>query len=373
MSGQSVLAGLGRVGLLAAVLLTPVVAQRAGRPPAPAKPAATQPAATQPAATQPAALTSAAVPLSTAVQDESCWLRDVSAPTATNIYTLCQQGTVWATADGGATWAKRQTGAKGRLRAIAFMDAKRGITIGDDGAMFATEDAAKTWKPVDSGTKDHLLDLSFVGELGWAAGFEGVILHSTDGGRTWAKQKADTGQAIESIFFLDANQGWAAGWAGTILRTTDGGKTWQAVKIAQSSWSLTCVYFRDAKEGWISGFAGQVLHSKDGGLTWETQKSPVQSWLTSIGQDPSGRLWMTYDDGLVTSDDGGANWKLVDVGGHFFLGKLFTVDKTMWVLGQSALLRQSGNGWRRVESLIPDSTAQLLRASGTDTAAPAKP
>ena len=36
---------------------------------------------------------------------------------------------------------------------------------------------------------------------------------------------------------------------------------------------------------------------------------------------------MTYDDGFLMSEDGGANWKMVDAGGHYFLGKLFSIDQ----------------------------------------------
>lgn len=334
---------------------------------------AQQPAAAKPpAAVNPA---SAAPPVAALDDQSSCWLRDVAAPTPAVIYTLCQQGEIWLTNDGGKTWTMRDTGAKGRLRALAFLDVNRGIAVGDDGVLLRTTDAGKSWKQVDAGVKDHLLDVTFIGESGWSSGFEGVIVHSTDGGLTWTKQKADTTQAIEALYFLDANVGWAVGWAGTILRTTDGGKTWQTVKTTQSSWSLTCVFFKDAKEGWISGFGGQILHSRDGGLTWEAQKCPVQSWLTSIAQDASGRLWMTYDDGLLMSEDSGANWKMVDAGGHYFLGKLFQVEKSMWALGQSAILRQNGNGWSRIDSLTPDSTAKLLQAASgaVGTAAAPKP
>jgi len=345
MSGRSVLlAGLVSIGALWVAGLPPALAQ--------------QPAADKPPAT----------PL-TGVEDQtSCWLRDAAAPTSSTIYTLCQQGKIWFTKDGGKTWNSLNTGANGRLRAFAFLDVDRGVAVGDDGVLLRTTDAGKSWKQMSTGTKDHLLDVTFIGETGWAAGFEGAIVHSTDGGLTWTAQKSGTTQAIEALFFLDANQGWAAGWAGTILRTTDGGKTWQTIKTTQSSWSLTCVYFKDAKEGWITGFGGQVLHSKDGGLTWEAQKCPVQNWLTSIAQDATGRLWMTYDDGLLTSDDGGANWKMADIGGHFFLGKLFPVEKTMWALGQSAALRQSGKGWKMIDSLVPDSTARLLQAASSGTA-----
>jgi len=184
-----------------------------------------------------------------------------------------------------------------------------------------------------------------------------VILHSTDGGRTWARQKTGTTQTLETVFFLDASHGWVVGWAGTILRTGDAGKTWEKIVAEKASWSLTSVYFRDAKNGWMVGFAGQILRSRDGGATWQVETSPVRSWLTSVAFDGANRGWIAYDDGLLVSEDGGETWKTVPVGGRFFLAKLLAVNRSLWAIGQSVVLKSSdGLKWSRIESLVPGGT-----------------
>ncbi len=309
-----------------------------------------------------AGLSLAALPVR-AAQDQSCWFRDASAPSASTVYVLCEQGRIWATADGGATWTARNTGAKDRLRALAFLDPKRGVAIGNGGLLLATGDGGQHWQTRDSGTDQHLLDIAFVGEQGWIAGYTGVILHSTDGGRTWAKQPTDTTQALENIFFLDQDHGWSVGWAGTILRTVDGGKTWQQVKTDAASWSLSSIYFRDANNGWLVGFAGQILRSRDGGLTWTAVTSPVKGWLTAVSFDSSNRGWITHDDGFLVSADGGQSWKPVKTGGRFFLGKLVAVNGSLWAIGQSVVLKQSGMEWRKIDSLTPNGPKAAPGAS----------
>jgi hypothetical protein len=78
------------------------------------------------------------------------------------------------------------------------------------------------------GIKDDLFDVSFptAGE-GWACGRWGAVIHTTDGGRTWARQDSNTDYTLSSISFVDAKNGWAVGDRGTILHTRDGGATWQ--------------------------------------------------------------------------------------------------------------------------------------------------
>ncbi len=292
-----------------------------------------------------------------AVAVDSCWLRDAAAPAPTTVYALCEQGRLWTTTDGGATWSARDMHASQPLRARAFLDARRGLAIGDGGLILATEDSGKTWTARASATKEKLMAIAWAGEQAWAAGMDGAIVHTADGGRTWARQKTGTTQAIEAIFFLDGQRGWAAGWSGTILRTEDGGNTWRPIKTDAGQWSLAAIYFRDEKRGWAAGFAGQILRTEDGGLTWKALASGTNGWLTSIAFDGQERGWIAFDDGFLTSEDGTA-WKELRIPGRNFLSRLLRVNGTLWAVGQSGILRRTGSGleWKRIGSLVPDSS-----------------
>jgi photosystem II stability/assembly factor-like uncharacterized protein len=288
----------------------------------------------------------------------SCWLRDAASPAPSTVYALCEQGTVWVTTDGGAKWAAQIIKTDQPLRAMAFLDAKRGIVVGDNGLVLGSDDGGKTWAARPAGVKEKLIDVTFVGNDGWSSGMNGVLIHTADGGRTWERQKTGTTQALEGIFFLDAKHGWAVGWAGTILRTVDGGATWLKVNAPEAQWSTSAVYFKDEKVGWAVGFAGQILQSTDGGATWKVQTSPAKGALTSIAFDKQGHGWIAYDDGFLTSDDG-QTWKAVPANGRFFLARLLRMNDSLWALGQSVMLRHNGGtDWKRIDTLVPNTTMQ---------------
>ena len=290
-------------------------------------------------------------------QQAACRFRDGAAPTASVAYVLCEPSTLMVTTDGGATWVARDIGAKGRLRAIAYTDVNTGFVAGDGGLLMATEDGGKTWQVRQTGTTESLTDIEFIGQSGWISGYTGVLIHTGDGGHTWTRQTTGTSQSIESMFFLDAEHGWAVGWAGTILRTANGGQTWEQIKTSVASWSLSSVYFRDAKNGWAVGFAGQILRSRDGGATWDAQTSPVKGWLTCVLFDGSNRGWITADDGLLVSEDGGESWRSVPVDNRAFLSKLFRVKDLLWALGPFQALKQADAkmAWQKIEKLIPNA------------------
>src|SRR5439155_25820295 len=76
---------------------------------------------------------------------------------------------------------------------------------------------------------------------GWAAGDEGVIWHTIDGGRNWERQPSGVRASLRSLCFPRNNPyvGWVAGReelpgggsSGVLLYTKDGGVSWQRVLL----------------------------------------------------------------------------------------------------------------------------------------------
>src|ERR1035438_171969 len=90
-----------------------------------------------------------------AADERACNMRDAALPTNSITYVLCEQGLLLVTKDEGATWAQRKIASPGALRAMAFLDANRGVTVGDGGAILTTDDAGRTWKARQSGTTEN--------------------------------------------------------------------------------------------------------------------------------------------------------------------------------------------------------------------------
>jgi photosystem II stability/assembly factor-like uncharacterized protein len=265
-----------------------------------------------------------------------------AAATESHVWLLCDRSDLFVSADAGATWQTRRLPAEGKFRAMAFLDARRGLIVGNAGTVMATDDAAETWKRIDVGTEENLTAIHFTGEHGWITGWNGVILHSKDRGRTWERQNSGVLQALDDVYFVDSENGWAVGWVGTALRTTDGGQTWERLRVPNTLWSFNAVHFSDRSRGWIVGFGGLILSTKDGGQTWESQSAPLQASLKSVGFDRIGKGWIAADTHLLTTADGGETWKPVELEGTLFLRQVLMVKNSLWAIGQFGVLRQNG-------------------------------
>ncbi|MGE5193651.1 MAG: YCF48-related protein [Deltaproteobacteria bacterium] len=91
----------------------------------------------------------------------------------------------------------------------------------------------------------NLHDVQFVGSRsGWAVGDRGVIWHSEDGGESWLLQSSGVNCPLRSVCFLSDRVGWVAGGGtapytrhpyGVVLTTTDGGRTWKPLVAPPAS------------------------------------------------------------------------------------------------------------------------------------------
>jgi photosystem II stability/assembly factor-like uncharacterized protein len=118
------------------------------------------------------------------------------------------------------------------LFGVSFADSLNGIAAGRNGRIFLTSDGGKNWHLRAEGLPNtYFLDVSFPDPaMGIVVGYQsnpnqGLIMRTTDGGRTWSKTEIPG--PLLAVSFANSNFGIAVGNFGTIQRTTDGGRSWK--------------------------------------------------------------------------------------------------------------------------------------------------
>lgn len=125
---------------------------------------------------------------------------------------------------------------------------------------------AQGWQSQNPSPQGNQLNcIKFVdANIGYAVGYWGTILKTTNGGALWTSQSSGTAKWLYSVYFTDANTGYTVGQNGTILKTTDGGTLW-TTQTSGTLNGLCSVYFTDAKAGYAVGFSGTILKTNNGG------------------------------------------------------------------------------------------------------------
>jgi len=120
------------------------------------------------------------------------------------------------------------------------------------------------WFEQTSGTSVKLNSVYFINnDVGWAVGFAGTIIHTTNGGEYWTPQLSNTYATLTLVKFFDDNTGWIYG-EGQILKTTNGGENWILLNAPSGP-----AYFLTNDLGWIFNFP-YCLATTDGGVSWDT-------------------------------------------------------------------------------------------------------
>jgi len=214
------------------------------------------------------------------------------------------------------------------LYAIQFVSPKEGWAVGgkfteDKGIVLHTTDGGKTWQIQENPAGHTLWDLCFLNNsLGWAVGADGTIIMTKDGGKTWKAQISKVQNWLYGVTFLTPKLGYAVGMGETILRTRDG-RTWKILKggkppsgVGEGEVMLSDVCFVNEKKGWTVGQNGEILHTEDGGRTWKPQTSGLEQmaqeynlvlWGVHFINELKG--WAVGDYGIIIhTEDGGKTW-----------------------------------------------------------------
>jgi len=197
-----------------------------------------------------------------------------------------------------------------------------GITVVN---YFISKWSESPWIAMDSGVNKGLFGISFVdNDTGWATGKEGTIIHTSDGGKTWKKQKTGIDVTLDGVYFSDYLNGWAIGqkWkvgqcVGVTLYTDDGGKTWNK-EYTEIPKDFTKIYIDDINNAWAVGDNGTLYHITDKGQKWDQIKTGILDDIYEVRfvDDTNGWLRTIRKTGemdstaiLLHTTDGGETWE----------------------------------------------------------------
>ncbi len=251
------------------------------------------------------------------------------------------EGVILKSTDGGSTWKRLTAPGIPGLEAMSFVDLQTGYAAGWDDYVVKTADGGTTWETITvTGRMSTVVDIEFR-DPNHGVLLEGANVHVThDGGRTW-----DLGTGLErgcfEVTFVDERMLFAAGNDGYICKSADGGHTWTTVHTGISKEPLLGIDFLNADYGMAVGDYSLVVSTVDGGKTWTRTRLPGDMLLhgVSILDERTAYLCGTPEYVFKTTDVG-ATWKS-DYEGNWqqaFHKIRFTADGTGFICGSGGIV-----------------------------------
>jgi len=241
--------------------------------------------------------------------------------------------------------------------------------------------ASAGWVPQNSGTGVTLYSVHFPvdAQTGYAVGWSGTILKTTDGGANWVSQTSGFPSSfLYAVHFpVDASTGYVVGEnmnLRVILKTTNGGAVWDSLySPINEGIYLRSVHFPvGAQTGYIAGDNGTILKTMNGGANWTVQTSDTTGWLSSIHFPVDaqtgyavGAVFLSGNViGLIKKTiNGGGAWSSQTLGAPRYLCSVhFPLDaSTGYAVGDSgAILKTTDEGATWVSQT--SGTTELLRS-----------
>jgi photosystem II stability/assembly factor-like uncharacterized protein len=247
---------------------------------------------------------------------------------------------------------------------------------GSPGAILHTRDGGRTWRTLHLESDTQLLKVVATRSNHiWAAGFGGpralpvqsIVMHYD--GTSWTRHDTGANRLLSSVAAVSDKAVWAVGASNTIVHTSDGGRSWAQQRVpptVPSNTDFLDVAASSTLEAWVVGTGGVILRTVNGGQTWVRQNTPATQDLRAVsisGND----VWIVGHGGMILHFDG-LNWtshtgvttqQLNDVAATHASG--------IWIVGvNGTMLLYDGVRWYQPST---DETAPLASVSvvGTTT------
>ncbi len=195
-----------------------------------------------------------------------------------------------------------------------------------------------------------------------AAGSQGKIMKSTNGGVSWVPKLSNTTSYLQRVNFIDANNGFIVGSEGVILKSTDGGENW-ALKTSGTIKDLFGVHFFNLNTGVIIGgrdydnngnpwdYNNVILKTTNGGENWTTIQDNMNGLYTGLCfiNETTGFAVGKDDDPqksiIVKTTNAGGNWSDLDISSTIFLTAIdFANENTGFISGLNGTIYKTEDG-----------------------------
>ncbi|MDB5258508.1 MAG: large protein [Chitinophagaceae bacterium] len=192
---------------------------------------------------------------------------------------------------------------------------------GEDGVIYYTsnagKDGASSWTQA-SGITVNLNDVQQLDNTtSIAAGDQGTLLTSKNGGSSWEIIEVPTTENLRFVYFESLQKGHVISVSGVVWSTSDSGIHWDSsADLSFKPGTLQDVTFVNINKGYavfdVNG-SGAVYTTTDQGVNWSKKRIVSFRNFNDIAVASNGNAYTVGEDGLLIENNG-TNFKLIATG-----------------------------------------------------------
>ena len=209
------------------------------------------------------------------------------------------------------------------------------FAVGERGIILRSTDEGASWEQLESPIDVTLTGISFSSDKeGWIVGHESTILHSIDGGATWAinSYKPEDEKFYMSVNFVTPQLGYVQGTDGELWVTEDAGKSWDVSILSVEEWYQNHLFAIETigETALVAAERGGVFYSEDGLTDWQPVPSPYDGSFFGVNKVANQYLIFGMSGQLYLIKPGTLEWvKINTETDQFLLDSVATADKQL--------------------------------------------
>ncbi|WP_296220509.1 WD40/YVTN/BNR-like repeat-containing protein [Pseudomonas sp. UBA2684] len=286
------------------------------------------------------------------------------------------------------------------------------LVVAADAASSADIDSlAEPAQQIDARLPAPVIGVARAGNDLFSVGPHGLILRSSDSGKSWLQVPSPVASDLVQVRFRDAQHGWIVGHDSLLLHTRDGGRTWvvqldgrslltllretygrrasngdstaqdmlQEIDFAMGTSAspdvlaapLLDVLFDANGQGFVVGAFGMILRSTDDGATWEPwierTENDRRMHLYALAEY-QGRFFVSGEQGLLMQLDPQSQRFLMQetpyTGTYFGVRAFSDLLLVHGLRGNLFVSRDQGQEWVKVETGLNASLVSAVEQDG---------
>lgn len=269
------------------------------------------------------------------------------------------EGGIWRSTNSGVNWTPVWN--FGTINSISFLTVWDGLAAGNDGRVLKTGDGGVTWNSTSTSISENLYSIDWTNSsIGYAVGAGGRIIKTVNFGNAWTVMPNTINQDLRSIYMVDPLNGYIAGGSTSELfaMTVSGGNNWN-YSLNQAGNRINSMYcFPSFNKIFLAGTNGIIRKSTNFGNTWIIPQSGTAQSLNHVLFTDDVTGYIVGNAGLILkSTNGGTNWFQQESSVAKNLNRIeFINANTAWIVGNNGVVLRtgipvsvSGNSYRPIE------------------------
>lgn len=255
------------------------------------------------------------------------------------------------------------------LNSAYFFNVTTGFVVGDHGIILKTTNAGKTWTVIQSLSTDNFKKIVFASEKnGFIIGQNGAFYMTFNGGANWVNKPLNTTSKLIDLHFINSQIGFVLTERSVLFRTSDGGKNWLKIQLPSKN-QLKAMDFNGTRQGVIAATRYEILRSTDSGITWrliDLRNSAYQDIKRANFSDVQ-----LYDNAIVLSSkknlffstDNGSQWitKVANSRSGYIDNMTFVNNRMAFLADAYGNILKSYNGVKEYQFKLKDAQKTKIK------------